>query len=104
MTNTPSTTDAAQALSDLRAVAELGRAYPNLIELLSRLINEGTPILQVDAPPAVDAGDGVVRYKLADELRAALVAVRAGNFDGGELESAGGHASAPILSNTEPSA
>jgi hypothetical protein len=95
---------AEQALSDLQAIAELGLTEPDILELLGRLIDEGTPVLQVDRSLAVDAGDGVVRYKLADELRAILAAVRARNVNLGEVEGVGMHGGAPVLLTREPSA
>ena len=65
---------AEQALSDLRFIAGLGLSEPEVLELLGRLINDGTSILQVDRLATEAAGNGIVCYKLADELRAILAA------------------------------
>jgi hypothetical protein len=84
--------DCTQALRDLQAVVDLGPIHRDLLETLSRLIDEGTPILQVDRSHAPSANSGVIRYKLADELQRVLAAVRARDFDTDEVESGSGHA------------
>ena len=65
-----------QALRDLQAIGELGKWHPALIEALSRLIDEGTSILQIDRAPT--GGVARCKYKLADELGMILAAVRQG--------------------------
>ena len=87
--------ETAEALADLQAVAELGSKHPDLLEALGRLIDEGTPILQIDRTAAASAGEGVVRYKLAEELRVILAAVRARNVDANVVKSSSCH-SAPL--------
>ena len=89
------------ALADLQAIADLGHLHPDLLETLGRLIDEGTSILQIDRTSATGAGEGVVRYKLAEELRVILAAVRARNVDANEVESGAGHDG--LLLKEEPS-
>lgn len=90
--------EAEQAMADLRAIRELHLSEPEVFVLLSRLINEGTSILQIDRRMTDFAGNEVVLYKLADELQAILAAVRARNIHAGKIEGAamGGHDGAPL--------
>ena len=83
--------ETADALADLQAIADLGAKHPDLLEALSRLIDEGTSILQIDRTPTPGTGETVVRYKLVEELRMILAAVRAGNVDANEVKGSASH-------------
>lgn len=88
--------ETAEALADLQAIVELGPQHPDLLEALGRLIDEGTSILQIDRLPASGAGESIVRYKLVEELRVILAAVRARNVDANEVKSSASHKGAPV--------
>lgn len=90
--------DADAALADLRLLADgPWREEPEFLELLGSLINDGTPILEIDNVTASGADCSVVRYKLADRLQAfvsARVAVAA-DADASKVKSSG-HGVGPV--------
>ncbi len=97
--------DAEQALADLRDLARgPWRVEPEFLELLRSLIDEGTPILEIDSVLATETGCSVVRYKLADRLKAFMLTRIAADAETHVVESGEGHAAAPALLKAEPSA
>ena len=97
--------DGQRALADLEALARgPWRSEPEFLELLGSLIDKGTPILEIDAVVAAGTDCTVVRYKLADRLKAFMLARIAANGDTHVVKSCEGHLQAPALLKTEPSA
>jgi hypothetical protein len=98
--------DGADALADLRLLADgPWRCEPELLGLLRSLVDEGAPLLEIDNVLATGTDSGVVRYKLADRLKAFMLARLATDANAHEVEgSRGGHERAPSLLKAEPSA
>jgi hypothetical protein len=94
--------DCMQALCYLQAIAALGFKYPDLLKTLGRLIDEGTPIPQVDRSSAIGARDGVPRYKLADEVKAILAAIEAGDLNAHKVKSCPSHDGHPSRGRLRP--
>lgn len=84
--------DAEAALSDLRWLASgPWRSEPEFLELLRSLVDEGTPILEIDHATASGADGRVIRYKIADRLKAFIVARLALDADAHEVKSNSSH-------------
>ena len=88
--------DGQDALADLEALARgPWREEPEFLELLGSLIDEGAPFLEIDTVIAAGTDRTVVRYKLADRLKAFMLARIAADVDGGKIESCG-HSVGPV--------
>ena len=85
--------DADDALADLRWLTSgPWRSEPELLELLRSLADEGTPILEIDHASALGADGRVIRSKIADRLKAFIVARLALDADAHEVKGSGAHA------------
>lgn len=90
--------DAAEALADLRALTSgPWREHPDFLELVRSLIDEGAPFLEIDCVTATGADSRVVRYKLADRLKAFMAARIARNADADVVKRGGSHVLVPSV-------
>jgi hypothetical protein len=98
------TPDATAALRELDELAGHLSAHINrdLLEAFGRIVNDGTPVLQIDRIAAVGAEKRVVVvYKLSHDLKILLAAARARNLDAPEGVGGSSHGLVSTMTETD---
>ena len=84
--------DADEAFSELAELADYAARMPELSIQLYRLFEEGTPGLdcEIDSSAASTTGRVIARYKLPEQIKAWLVALRAGDWKPNDIDEGSG--------------